>query len=107
MTRYAEHPEKRGVGHVAGGVLGGAAKGTFKLVAFMLNFFVPGLGTFFVGRIGTAIIQLVLLPVGVLLIPFGGIGILVLVTNWVWSLLTVVQAWRKPTVVYVRQDPPF
>tara|TARA_R110001606_G_scaffold223390_1_gene371374 strand:+ start:4763 stop:5023 length:261 start_codon:yes stop_codon:yes gene_type:complete len=59
MTRYAEHPEKRGVGHVAGGVLGEAAKGTFKLVAFMLNFFVPGLGTFFVGRIGTAIIQLV------------------------------------------------
>ena len=82
-----------------------AAKGTFKLVAFILNFFIPGLGTFFVGCIGTAIIQLVLLPVGILLIPFGGAGVLVLVADWVWGLVTVVQAWRKPGVVYVRQHP--
>ena len=107
MTRYREHPEKRGVGHVAGSAAAATAKGTFKLVAFILNFFIPGLGTFFVGRIGTAIIQLVLLPVGVLLIPFGGIGVLVLVADWVWALVTVVQAWRKPSVVYVRQNPPF
>jgi TM2 domain-containing membrane protein YozV len=74
------------------------------LIAFILNFFIPGVGTFFVGRFGTAIIQLALLPVGVLLIPFSGIGVLVLVGDWVWGLLTVVQAWRKPGVVYVRQD---
>ena len=54
---------------------------------------------------GTAIIQLVLLPVGILLIPFGGAGVLVLVADWVWGLVTVVQTWRKPGVVYVRQHP--
>jgi len=97
--------QKPGVGQVAGRVAVGATKGTFKFIAFILNFFIPGVGTFFVGRFGTAIIQLVLLPVGVLLIPFSGIGVLVLVADWVWGLLTVVQAWRKPGVVYVRPHP--
>tara|TARA_R110002073_G_scaffold56546_4_gene143872 strand:- start:137 stop:508 length:372 start_codon:yes stop_codon:yes gene_type:complete len=86
-------------------VVKGAAKGTFKLVAFILNLFVPGLGTIFVGRIGTAIIQLLLIPIGIVLITFGGVGVLVLVADWVWGLLTVVQAWRKPSVVYVVKEP--
>lgn len=86
-------------------VVKGAAQGTFKLVAFILNLFVPGLGTLFVGRIGTAIIQLLLIPIGIALIMFGGVGVLVLVADWVWGLLTVVQAWRKPDVVYVVKEP--
>ena len=96
--------QRPGVGQVAGRVAVGATKGTFKFIAFILNFLIPGVGTFFVGRFGTAIIQLVLLPIGVLLIPFSGIGFLVLVADWVWGLLTVVQAWRKPGVVYIRPD---
>ncbi|WP_340694278.1 hypothetical protein [Hyphomonas sp.] len=96
--------QKPGVGQMAGRVAVGATKGTFKFIAFILNFFVPGLGTIFVGRIGTAIIQLCLIPVGILLIPVSGIGVLVLVANWVWGLVTVVEAWRRPGVVYVRPD---
>tara|TARA_R110001599_G_C12029577_1_gene639942 strand:- start:156 stop:512 length:357 start_codon:yes stop_codon:yes gene_type:complete len=96
--------QRPGAGQLAGRVAVGATKGTFKLVAFILNFFIPGLGTFFIGRIGTAIIQLLLIPVGIVLIAFGGIGVLVLVANWVWALLTVVQAWRRTDVVYVRPD---
>tara|TARA_R110000787_G_scaffold14348_10_gene44323 strand:+ start:1147 stop:1503 length:357 start_codon:yes stop_codon:yes gene_type:complete len=96
-------PQRPGVGQIAGRVAVGATRGTFKFVAFILNFFVPGLGTIFVGRIGTAIIQLMLIPVGVLLIPFSGLGFLVLIANWFWSLITVVQAWRHPGVVYVRE----
>jgi len=88
---------------MAGRVAVGATRSTFKFFAFILNFFVPGLGTIFIGRIGTAIIQLMLIPVGVLLIPFGGLGFLVLIANWVWSLTTVVQAWRHPGVIYVRE----
>mgnify|MGYP003630115942 FL=1 len=86
-------------------VVTGAAKGTFKLVAFILNLFVPGLGTLFVGRIGTAIIQLLLIPIGIVLIMFGGVGVPILVADWVWGLLTVVHAWRKPSVVYVIKEP--
>lgn len=96
--------QRPGAGKIAGRVLVGTTRGTFKLVAFILNFFIPGLGTFFIGRIGTAIIQLLLIPVGIVLIAFGGIGFLVLVANWVWALLTVVQAWRRTDVVYVRPD---
>ena len=44
-----------------------------------------------------------LIPVGVILIPFSGFGFLVLIANWVWSLTTVVQAWRHPGVIYVRE----
>ncbi|KCZ89432.1 hypothetical protein [Hyphomonas johnsonii] len=101
-----DRPRDPGLDSPGVGVVKAAAKGTFKFVAFILNFFIPGLGTIFVGRIGTAIIQLALIPVGILLIPFGGIGILVLVANWVWGLLTVVQAWRKPVVVYVQHNRP-
>ncbi len=96
-------PQRPGVGQMAGHVAVGATRSTFKFFAFVLNFFVPGLGTIFIGRIGTAIIQLMLIPVGVLLIPFGGLGFLVLIANWVWSLTTVVQAWRHPGVIYVRE----
>jgi TM2 domain-containing membrane protein YozV len=96
-------PQRPGVGQMAGRVAVGATRSTFKFVAFILNFFVPGLGTIFIGRIGTAIIQLMLIPVGVLLIPFSGFGFLVLIANWVWSLTTVVQAWRHPGVIYVRE----
>lgn len=96
-------PQRPGVGQMAGHVAVGATRSTFKFFAFILNFFVPGLGTIFIGRIGTAIIQLMLIPVGVLLIPFGGLGFLVLIANWVWSLTTVVQAWRHPGVIYVRE----
>lgn len=99
-------PRKKTVGSVAGGAAKATAKGTFKLVAFVLNLFVPGLGTFFVGRIGTAIIQLLLLVIGVFAIAFGGIGFLIILADWVWALVTVVQAWRKPTTVYVVQGPP-
>lgn len=96
-------PQSPGVGQMAGRVAVGATRSTFKFFAFILNFFVPGLGTIVIGRIGTAIIQLMLIPVGVLLIPFGGLGFLVLIANWVWSLTTVVQAWRHPGVIYVRE----
>jgi TM2 domain-containing membrane protein YozV len=96
--------QRPGMGQMAGRVVVGTTKGTFKIVAFILNFIVPGLGTLFVGRFGTAIIQLCLIPVGIFLIPVSGIGILVLIANWVWGLVTVVQAWRRPHVVYVRPD---
>ncbi len=97
---------KKSVGSVAGGAVKATAKGTFKIIAFVLNLFVPGLGTFFVGRIGTAIIQLLLLVIGVVTIAFGGIGFLIILGDWIWALVTVVQAGRKPTTVYVVQQAP-
>lgn len=99
-------PQKKSVGRAAGGAVKATAKGTFKIIAFVLNLFVPGLGTFFVGRIGTAIIQLLLLLIGVATIAFGGIGLLIILGDWIWGLVTVVQAGRKPTTVYVVQHPP-
>jgi TM2 domain-containing membrane protein YozV len=95
--------QRPGVGQMAGRVAVGATRGTLKLLAFCLNFFIPGLGTFMIGRFGTAVIQLFLIPIGVLLIPFNGIGFLVLVGNWVWGLLLVVQVWRQRDVIYMRQ----
>lgn len=99
--RILVEQKKAGVGRAAGA----AAKGTFKLIAFLLNFFVPGLGTFFVGRIGTAIVQLILLVVGLVSLAFGGIGFVILIADWVWGMVTVLQAWRKPDVVYVVSEP--
>ena len=90
---------------VAGGaarVAGSAVKGTWKIGAFVANFILPGVGTFLLGRIGTGIIQLCLMLVGVLTLPFG-FGIFILLGTWVWGLVLVTAQKSKPQVIIIRE----
>ena len=70
-----------------------------KVIGFIVNFFLPGIGSMIAGAAGTGIIQLLMFAGGVILTMTGIlsiIGIPLIVIAWIWSLVTVVTA--KPPV---------
>jgi TM2 domain-containing membrane protein YozV len=63
-----------------------------KIVGFIINIFIPGLGTLFVKRYIRALIQLTLFAIAIFLYisVLGAIfGMMIWLTTWVWSLVTV------------------
>lgn len=66
-----------------------------KVIAVLINIFVPGFGTLFVGKILSAIIQMLLYVIG-LIFTFtwigGIIGIPLCLIVWIWSIASVVTA---------------
>ena len=79
-----------------------AAKGTLKIIAFCVNFFLPGVGTLIMGRIGTGIVQMVLMFVGILTIGIG-VGFFIMLGTWIWGMVTVLQGKPKQQIVVVQQ----
>lgn len=75
-----------------------------KVVAIIVNFFLPGLGSFFVGKVGQGIAQLILYIIGLILI-FTGIGAIIgiplCVGVWIWGLVTAATSPAQPVQVTV------
>ena len=70
-----------------------------KIVAFIINIFLPGVGTLLVGKIGTGIIQIVLSMIahGLIWTGIGAlIGIPLAVVVWIWALVSVATAQVEP-----------
>lgn len=88
-----------------------------KIIAILLNFFFPGVGTLVIGKVGTGITQLLLYFGGWLLtmtIIGAIIGLPMSLAAWIWSLVTAALYQAPPVEVHVvhtnaagqRIDPP-
>ncbi len=83
----------------------------------ILNILFPGVGSLLVGKIGSGIVQLILIVIGVLL-DLTGIGMFfgipLGIAMWVWALVISIQAFNQtsgPTTINISvthppQDPP-
>lgn len=82
-----------------------------KTIAIIINIFFPGVGTFFVGKIGQAISQLILYIIG-LVLTLTGIGAIIglplCIGAWIWGLVTATTSPSQPiqVVVHHHQPPP-
>jgi TM2 domain-containing membrane protein YozV len=65
------------------------ADGT-AVAAMVLNVFIPGSGSLVAGRVGIGVTQLVLWIIGIPL-SFVLIGLPMVLTAWIWSLVTGIQ----------------
>jgi len=81
-----------------------------KAVAIIVNFFFPGIGSFFVGKVGQGIAQIILYIIGVLFILTGIgmiIGIPLCIGVWIWGLVTAATSPGEPIqVTIVHQTAP-
>lgn len=79
-----------------------------KTIAIIVNIFFPGIGTFFIGKPGQAVAQLVLYLIGIVLcftVIGAIIGIPLCMGAWIWGLVTAAQAPAQPVqVVVVHQN---
>lgn len=76
-----------------------------KVAGFIFNiFFIPGLGTFFVGRPGQAVTQILLVIFGAI-ISLTGVGLVIgipmIIGAWIWGLVTVATVPTAPPVAFV------
>lgn len=75
-----------------------------NIVAVLLNFFLPGFGSFFVGRGGAGVAQLLIFLIGVFfvvtffLLPF---GVLLMTVAWLWGLFTAATAHNDPQKIVI------
>jgi TM2 domain-containing membrane protein YozV len=81
-----------------------------KVVAIIVNFFIPGLGSFFVGKVGQGIAQLLLYIIGIVFVLTGIgaiIGIPLCIGVWIWGLVTAANSPGQPIqVTIVHQAAP-
>ena len=66
-----------------------------KIVAIIVNFFFPGLGTLLIGQIGTGVAQLLLTIVAAVMIATGVlsiIGIPLAIGVWIWALVSAAKS---------------
>jgi len=82
-----------------------------KTVAIIVNIFFPGVGSFFVGKVGQAIAQLILYGLG-LALTLTGIGAIagipICISVWIWGLITAATSSSQPLQVVVvhKNEPP-
>lgn len=67
---------------------------TMAIVAFVLNFIVPGIGSLVAGKIKEGTWQLILTVIGAIL-AIALIGIPILAIAWVWGLVTAAKLIRE------------
>jgi TM2 domain-containing membrane protein YozV len=81
-----------------------------KVVAIIVNFFFPGIGSFFVGKVGQGVAQVILYVIGLIFI-FTGIGAIIgvplCIGVWIWGLVTAATSPSEPIqVTIVHQIAP-
>jgi len=79
-----------------------------KIVAIIVNFFIPGLGSLIIGKIGTGIAQLLIYGLGVLF-TLTVIGVIIggpmMLAAWIWGLITA-ATYEEPAQPIPGNDPP-
>lgn len=74
-----------------------------KIVALLINLFIPGIGSMLIGKGWQGTFQLLLYLFG-LLTSFIGIGFIFIAIAWIWGLVTVVTFQDQPIEVIVRNQ---
>jgi TM2 domain-containing membrane protein YozV len=81
-----------------------------KIVAIIINIFIPGLGTLFVGKVAQGIVQLLLAAVAFVLTAsgiFAIFGVPLGFCVWIWALVSAATSPSEPVkVVIVHQYEP-
>ena len=75
-----------------------------NIVAVLLNFFAPGIGSFVVGRGGAGVAQLLIFIVGLILVVtvfLMPVGFTLMAIAWIWGLITAATANNKPQQVVI------
>jgi TM2 domain-containing membrane protein YozV len=78
-----------------------------NMVAVLVNFFVPGIGSFMLGQGGAGVAQLLMFIIGLMLVvtvfllPF---GLLLMAIAWIWGLITAANANKTQKVVVVQNE---
>jgi TM2 domain-containing membrane protein YozV len=75
-----------------------------KAVAILINFFIPGLGSFFVGKVAQGVVQLLLCFVALILTMtgiFAIIGVPLGIGVWIWGLVTAATSPSEPVKVVI------
>ena len=80
-----------------------------KTMGILVNIFVPGLGSCFVGKVGVGIVQGIIWGMGLLLmlstIGVGGIiGLPMMLGAWVWAIVTAATDPAPVAVKVVNSD---
>ena len=75
-----------------------------KAAAIIVNFFFPGIGSFFVGKVGQGIAQIILYVIGLFFI-FTGVGAIIgsplCIAVWIWGLVTAASVPAQPIQVTI------
>jgi TM2 domain-containing membrane protein YozV len=75
-----------------------------KVVAIIVNFFFPGIGSFFVGKVGQGVAQIILYIIGLIFV-FTGIGAIIgiplCIAVWIWGLVTAATSPGEPIQVTI------
>jgi TM2 domain-containing membrane protein YozV len=81
-----------------------------KAAAIILNVFLPGVGSFFVGKPGQGIVQIVLYFIGIVLsftVFLAIIGVPLCIGVWIWGVITATSSPSQPIQVnIVHQSGP-
>lgn len=82
-----------------------------KVVGILVNFFIPGIGSMIVGKVGQGIFQFLLWLFGVFLnftMVGAIIGIPICIVAWIWSLITAATINPRPIQVQIVHtgEPP-
>lgn len=81
-----------------------------KTAAIILNFFLPGVGSLVIGKVGQGITQLILYWLGVLFtftLIGAFLGIPLMLAAWIWGMVTAASSDPAPVqVTVVHQQAP-
>lgn len=80
-----------------------------KIVAIIVNFFIPGIGSLIIGKVGTGIAQLAIYGLGVLF-TLTVIGVIIggpmMLAAWIWGLITAATYEEQLAQVVHSNEPP-
>ena len=77
-----------------------------NMLAVLVNFFLPGIGSFMVGKGGAGVAQLLIFIVGlimVLTVFLSLFGLMFMAIAWIWGLITAATANNTQKVVVVEK----
>lgn len=80
-----------------------------KTAAIVLNFFLPGVGSLVIGKVGQGITQLILYWLGVLFtftLIGAFLGIPLMLAAWIWGVMTAASSDPAPVQVTVIHQQP-
>lgn len=70
------------------GAVASTARGSWKLISLLCNFLLPGVGSLFIGKVVQGVAQFFIWSMGLLLLPFFGIGIPLMAIGWIWAIVS-------------------
>jgi TM2 domain-containing membrane protein YozV len=77
-----------------------------NIIAVLVNFFIPGIGSFMVGKGGAGVAQLLIFIIGLFMVVtviLSGFGVIFMAIAWIWGLITAATANNTQKVVVIEK----